>query len=229
MAGLGVGMTVVTARRGDSVAVPATFGYFTALQVAGYRVLGACGTPSNELVTFLSLLHIAFQPFFVNAFMMARVGAPRHPAGRAAVFVACGLAAVAMLLRLYPFAWAGSCIPGSVMCGDMLCTSAGAWHIAWSAPLNDLFQWREPVLGLRFGWAAYLLSVFVLPVFYGAWPFVVFHALAGPVFAMLTTTDLNEAPAIWCLFSIGIIAAGLSPWLRRRLSPNGGRGQRLQA
>lgn len=226
MAAAGTALTVATARRGDPPAIPAMFGYFTLMQLlqgAGYRVLGACGSPANEVVTFLSLLHVAFQPFFINAFAMELTGAPRRPVWRAAVFVVCGAAAAAMLLRLHPFAWAGSCAPGSVMCGTTLCTSAGDWHIAWSAPLNALFDWRAA--GVGSGWAAYVLAAFVMPLFYGAWRFVLFHALAGPGLAVLTTTNPNEMPAVWCLFSIGIIAAGLSPWFRGTLSAPGGWGR----
>jgi hypothetical protein len=232
MVGAGTALTVATARRGEPAAVPAAFGYFTLmelLQGAGYRVIGACGTPANEVVTFLSLLHITFQPFFINAFAMELAGGPRHPARRAAVFVACGVAAVAMLLRLYPFTWAGACAPGSVMCGAALCTAPGDWHIAWSAPLNALFEWRLPVLHLHMGWTAYLLTVFVMPLVYGAWRFVLFHALVGPVLAALLTSNPNEMPAIWCLFSVGILAAGLSPWFRAQLSAPGGWGRRPEA
>lgn len=232
MVGVGAAMTVVTARRGDPVAVPVAFGYFSvmeALQGAGYRVLDACGTPANEIVTYLSLLHIVFQPFFINGFAMALAGAPRHPALRVAVFTACGVAAVTMLLRIYPFAWAAACAPGMVMCGPMLCTTAGDWHIAWNAPLNALFTWTLPVVGFGMGWTGYILTVFVLPVCYGAWRFALFHFAVGPVLASLLTSNPNEMPAIWCLFSVGILAIGVSPWLRAHLSAPGGWGSRAVA
>jgi hypothetical protein len=232
MVGAGAAMAFVTARRGEPVAIPAAFGYFTlmeALQGAGYRVLDACGTPANEVVTFLSILHIVFQPFFINAFAMELVGRRPGPALRAAVFTACGVASVTMLLRLYPFAWAGACEPGSVICGSVLCTTAGDWHIAWSAPLNDLFTWQIPVTDTPMGWTSYLVTVFGLPLLYGAWRFVLFHAAAGPILATLLTTNPNEMPAIWCLFSIALVAAGLSPWIRARLSAPGGWGRRAMA
>jgi hypothetical protein len=44
--------------------------YFTimeALQVAGYLVVDKCHFPSNQIITFLSYLHIAFQPIMLNA------------------------------------------------------------------------------------------------------------------------------------------------------------------
>jgi hypothetical protein len=53
---------------------------------------------------------------------------------------------------------------------------------------------------------------------YGAWRFVLFHALIGPLLARQLTSDANETPAIWCLFSVGILLIVLAPPLRRFLS-----------
>ena len=78
-------------------------------------------------------------------------------------------------------------------------------------PLNDLPR----SLGLTtVQFPAYLLAVFVLPLAYGAWRFVLFHALAGPILAGTLTDNPLEMPAIWCLFSIGIILIALSPGIR---------------
>ena len=60
----------------------------------------------------------------------------------------------------------------------------------------------------------YLAAVFVLPLVYGAWRFVVFHAVCGPLLARALTDNPNEMPAIWCLFSIGLLLVGLSPMIR---------------
>jgi uncharacterized membrane protein YjjP (DUF1212 family) len=62
-----------------------------------------------------------------------------------------------------------------------------------------------------------VLAAFAVPLFYGAWRFVLFHAVAGPLLALLLTGNQNEAPAIWCLFSIGIILIAISPPIRRRI------------
>ena len=66
------------------------------------------------------------------------------------------------------------------------------------------------------GFPTYLLVAFLLPLAYGAWRLVVFHALAGPILASALTDNPNEMPAIWCLFSIGILLIGLSPMIRHR-------------
>lgn len=205
MAGAGAATTFATARRGDPVAVPVAFGYFTAmeaLQGAGDRVLYACGTPANEVVTFLSILHIVVEPFFIDAFEVEFVARRLGPSKRAAVISACGVASVTMLLGLYPFAWAAACEPGSVICVSMHCTTAGDWHVAWSAPLNDLFTWQMPFLGTHMGWTGYHVTAFGLPLLNGASRYVVFPAGAGPVLGTSLTTNPNEMLAIWCLFSI---------------------------
>jgi len=74
MVGIGAVATVVTMRRGEPAAIPATLGFFTvmeALQVGGYAVLDQCGSRVNQADTLLSFLHIALQPLFINAFAMA--------------------------------------------------------------------------------------------------------------------------------------------------------------
>jgi len=222
MVGAGAAATLVTLKRGDPVAFPLTLGYFTlmeALQFAGYLTLDRCGTPANETVTFLSVLHIVFQPLVINAFAMALLPRPPGRAVQAAVYGLCALAAVGMLLQLHPFAWAGRCVPGAILCGERLCTVSGSWHIAWEVPYNGLLAGVDRLTGLAWGFHGYMLAVFLLPLVYGAWRFVLFHALAGPVLAGQLTSNPNEVPAVWCLFSIAIVLIALSPAVRRRFMP----------
>lgn len=121
-----------------------------------------------------------------------------------------------MLVQLYPFGWAGTCRSGDSLCGTSLCTVSGDWHIGWQIPYNGLMIPVDRFMGTSASFPTYLLSAFIVPLFYGAWRFVIFHALLGPVFAMLVTDNPHEMPAIWCLFSVGILLIGLSPWLWRR-------------
>ncbi|NEO26983.1 MAG: hypothetical protein F6K03_08820, partial [Kamptonema sp. SIO4C4] len=60
----------------------------------------------------------------------------------------------------------------------------------------------------------YFFAVFLLPIVYGAWRLALFHLLAGPVAARMLTSNPSEMPAIWCLFSIGIVLIALSPPIR---------------
>jgi hypothetical protein len=61
----------------------------------------------------------------------------------------------------------------------------------------------------------YLFVVFVVPVIYGSWRFTLFHFVTGPAAAYLTTRNPNEFPAVWCLFSLGLLLVVMTP-LRRQ-------------
>jgi hypothetical protein len=152
---------------------------------------------------------------------MALIGAGVTPKMRRAVYALSALATVLLFARLVPFGWTAPCAPGQVLCGPNWCTVSGTWHLGWQVPYFDTWA---PLLGAwlnsAFDFPAYLLAVFVLPLVYGAWRWALFHALFGPGLAMLLTDNPNEMPAIWCLFSIGLAFVGLSPLVRRRLSPS---------
>jgi hypothetical protein len=206
--------------RDEAPAIWVTLGYFTAmeaLQVAGYGVLDACGTPANRAVTGLSYLHIVFQPFFINAFAMALVPAPVRRRVRVWVVAFCALSAAVMLAQFVPNPAFGSCVPGAPLCGEMLCTVSGTWHIAWLVPYNGLLVPIDQGLGMNWGFPTYLLAAFGLPLVYGAWRFVLLHLFAGPVLAHALTDNPNEMPAVWCLFSIAILLVALSPAVRSRV------------
>jgi hypothetical protein len=226
MVAAGAAGTVITLRRGEPTAIWLTLAFFTvmeALQAGGYAVIDQCGSPANRWVTILSYLHIAAQPLFVNAFAMTIAPVRVSARMRRRVFALAGAASAVLVLRLVPLGAVGACAPGEILCGPAWCTRAGEWHIAWDVPLNGL----PAHFGIPGQFPSYLLAVFLLPLFYGAWRFVAFHALAGPVLAMLSTSDPNEMPAIWCLFSIGILAVSLSPVIRYRvMGAAGGRPRR---
>ncbi|EEW25412.1 DUF5765 domain-containing protein [Rhodobacter ferrooxidans] len=221
MVAAGAVATAISIRRGDPVAMPLALAYFTfmeALQVGGYMVINQCGSPVNQSLTLLSILHIVFQPLFINAFAMELVPREVKLRVRMAVFIGCALSSVIMLLQLYPFDWAGVCAPGSILCGKILCTVSGVWHQAWDVPYNGLLVPLENLLGTTLGFPSYMIAAFVLPLLYGAWRFALFQFLMGPVLAGQLTTAPNEVPAIWCLFSIGLALVSLSPAIRQRMT-----------
>ncbi|MFY0690522.1 MAG: hypothetical protein JXR14_01215 [Paracoccaceae bacterium] len=221
MVGLGAGATGLLIRRGEPPAIWLTLGFFTvmeALQVAGYGVLDQCGTPANRSVTLLSYLHIVLQPLFINAFALELVPPEVKRKARAPAYAVACLASLVMVVQILPVEAFGPCRPGSPLCAETLCTVSGTWHIAWNIPYNGLLLPLEDWMGYHPGFPAYMVSVFVVPLFYGAWRFVLFHALAGPVLASLLTQNPNEMPAIWCLFSIGILLMGLSSTIRYHVS-----------
>lgn len=213
MVAIGGGATAVTWLRGDPKAIWITMGYFTVmegLQAVGYSYVDQCGMPENRAITLLSYLHIAFQPLFINAFAMAIAPQPVPLRMQRWIYGLSALATAALLIRLVPVQALGPCQPGDILCGASYCLISGNWHIGWEVPMNDL--WRA--LGLPLQFPLYMAAAFLLPLLYGAWRFVAFNALAGPVLARFLTDNPNEMPAIWCLFSIGVLLIGLSPLVR---------------
>jgi hypothetical protein len=219
MAGAGSIVTGFAIVRGVPKGIWVPVAYFTAmegLQAAGYAVVGQCDSTSNQTITLLSYLHIVFQPFFVNAFAMELVPGSVRARLQRIVYALCGVSAAVMLFQLVPLDWAGVCRPGDPLCGAVLCLQSGNWHIAWSIPYNGLLRPLEDMTGIHSGFPTYMLTVFALPLLYGAWKFVVFHAVAGPFLAWQLTGNPNEMPAVWCLFSIGLLLIGMSPLIRRK-------------
>ena len=220
MVAMGGAAVAVTAMRGEPKAIWITVAFFTVmegLQAAGYAVVDECSNPANRSITMLSYLHIAFQPLFINAFAMAIAPFPVPKWQRRRVYGIAALATGFMLLKLVPLQAFGPCTPGSPMCGVQTCLISGDWHIGWILPLNGFMEGIGSASSFHVWFPAYLLAVFVLPLWYGAWRFALFHILFGPLFAFTLTTNLNELPAIWCLFSVGIILVSLSPFIRVRV------------
>lgn len=211
---IGGGASVLARRRGAPTAIWVSLAFFAsmeALQAAGYLVINACGTPANQIITFLSFLHIAIQPAFINAISLELISGDVRRRIRFWVYLVCALSSALTLAQLLPLDWAGSCRIPETMCAKTLCTRSGDWHIAWDIPLNGLGTWLDDFLGANWGLTYYMLAVFVMPVIYGSWRFTLFHLLLGPVFANALTTQNNEVPAIWCLFSIGIVVLAFTP------------------
>jgi hypothetical protein len=83
------------------------------------------------------------------------------------------------------------------MCSHTItCAYTGQWHIGWNVLLN----------GFNERWVWYIFAAFLVPIVYGSWKWSTYHYFVGPFAAALTTTDINERPAVWCLFSTCIIA-----------------------
>lgn len=193
------------------------FALMELLQAVSYRVVGQCDSGLNQLLTLLGYLHITFQPFFINAVALHFL--PAQAARKVApwVYLACFIGAIGMLVQLYPFGWAGHCTTGRPLCGDILCTVSGEWHIAWLLPLNGIGNGMTSSTYLGYGFLSYALNAFYLPALVGSWRFILFTYVAGPLLASATTGNINEWPAIWCLFSIGLLLVVMITPLRRYL------------
>ncbi|PSN19490.1 hypothetical protein C7271_07095, partial [filamentous cyanobacterium CCP5] len=73
LATLGFASTAYVAIKGEDPKLWVPLVYFSlmeALQAATYTVIDRCGLPLNQVLTLLGYVHIAFQPFFINACSM---------------------------------------------------------------------------------------------------------------------------------------------------------------
>jgi hypothetical protein len=61
----------------------------------------------------------------------------------------------------------------------------------------------------------YVVVGFLVPLVYGSWRFTFFHIVTGPTAAYLTTSNPNEWPAVWCLYSVGLVLVAMLGPLRR--------------
>jgi phage shock protein PspC (stress-responsive transcriptional regulator) len=145
---------------------------------------------------------------------------PQTVKSRAKVWVygVCAGSTAIMLLQLLPLSAWGSCSPGSALCAERWCTVSGDRHIAWDVRYNGLLLPVERFFGIYPGFPTYMIAAFALPLIYGAWRFVLVHAFAEPILATALTSNPNEMPAIWCLFSIAILLISLSSPVRRGLT-----------
>ncbi len=211
LAVVGFAGTAYAAYKKEPLALWLCLGYFTlmeALQAYTYSVIGNCTAPGNQVATLLGYLHVTFQPFFINAVSLYFIAPAVAKKVAPWAYTLCFAAAIVMLIKLYPFDWAGHCTPGSrPMCGELLCSVHGNWHIAWEVPVNDIWS----------NFSAYFAVGFILPLLYGSWRFTLYHVLAGPLLARLTTDNLNEWPAVWCLLSIGFMLIVVKTPIRRIL------------
>jgi hypothetical protein len=197
-------------RQGESRALCSALAYFALmelLQAYTYTVIDQCWNPNNQIATFLGYMHIAFQPFFVNAVALHFIPQPVAKRIAALVYLLCFAAAVIFMLRIYPFSGSLFCFEKTYhlilsnlnftmpFCGETICSTSGEWHIAWAIPANGSIAMAN----------AYVYAAFLLPLLYGSWKLVLYHFISGPLLAFLTTNNMNEWAAVWCLYSIGLL------------------------
>ena len=219
----GISTSAYCYRKGEPKALCATLVYFSlmeVLQAYTYTVIGDCANRGNQIATMLGYMHIAFQPFFINAASMYFL--PDEVRRRISKYVygLCFVIAALGLLRMYPFAdlpycyqlrygiiFCDTCSLTPPFCGKEWCSYPGSWHIAWAAPLKSSV-WMDN---------AYLTGVFLLPLICGSWKMTAYQALTGPLLALLTSNSANEWIAVWCLYSVAIFSIVAVPPLRKYL------------
>lgn len=217
IAGIGFATTGYAVYKKDPPAIWIPLTYFSLmelLQAYTYTVIDDCSHVGNQLATILGYIHIAFQPFFGNLMSLYFVPEKVRKRWSVAAYATCFIAAVIMLLQLYPYQGLERCSEGTFMnvCGSLLCSFSGNWHIAWSVPYVSFDIFSVPINGIFYG-----IAMFFLPLLYGSWKFTLYHLLMGPLLSALTTNSPNERAAVWCLLSIGflliVIKTPLRNWL----------------
>ncbi len=187
-------------RKGEPKEVYLPTAYFVcmeALQAVTYIVVGQCGTTMNTLLTHLAVVHISFQPVFINMLGMEFIDKAVKQRIQKWVYLFAGIVGLLCIARLLPVSALGQCELGTPLCSHVeTCAYRGHWHIGWHVLLN----------GFNERWVFYLVAAFLLPIAYGSWKWSAYHFFVGPFLAALTTADVNERPAVWCLFSTCIIA-----------------------
>ncbi len=197
-------------------------GFFTLmelLQAASYIWLNRCDMSGNVILTYLSLLHIAFQVPTLSAVMLSYVSKNVRKKWYKPVMTISFVSTALMMTKLLaplmatvPLEW--MCNTADPLCGIKACTYKGDWHLAWSAPL----------LAFDSQFLSYFLPVFILPFFYGSWRVALYLFVTGPLLMGFTTNNGDEAPAIWCLFSVIIlpllILSPLRSWFETPLRKN---------
>lgn len=220
-------------KKGESKALCGALAYFSLmelLQAYTYTVVDQCFNPKNQVATFLGYMHIAFQPFFVNAVAMYFIPEKVRQRIAPTVYSLCFAAAVVFMMRIYPFDWIDYCYDKSYrfflnsdikfnmpFCGKQICSTSGDWHIAWQIPANASLAMIN----------AYAYAAFLLPLLYGSWKQVLYHIITGPFLAFLSTGNMNEWAAVWCLYSIGLLLIIIKTPIRNYLHVNSWYGLRF--
>ena len=216
LATVGLGSTAYVAYKGEDRGLWMPLGYFALmemLQAFTYAKIDQCSDPWNQIFTLFGYLHIAFQPFFINMVAMHFAGKAVQEKLAPLVYTVCFIGSILMLIKMYPFSWAGTCHTGPYgpLCSEILCSTHGSWHIAWNIPLNNIAV---------IGYVGYGFPAFILPLLYGSWRFTIYQIIAGPLLARMTTNNMNEWPAVWCLFSIALLLAVIKTPVRKHLYVN---------
>jgi len=172
------------------------------LQALTYLVVNDPSSAWNQWAARAAIIHISFQPIFINMLGMHFIDKKVRHRIKKWVYAFTFMIAAFNLSRMIPpgtgfFEFWGACDVNTALCSTTttFCFK-GEWHIGWQVVMN----------AFNGHWEWYIFAAFGLPVLYGSWRWSLYHALVGPILASLTTSNIHERPAVWCLLSTMIIA-----------------------
>lgn len=193
-------------------------GYFAIMeffQVFGYLTLFQTGF-LNQLSAYLIYIHISIQPFFILLFPLSMIPKKRRTYWLKIVALFSAVTSVFLLARLIitphlTECFKHYCTPMSstkdltnlhslthltIGCSNQqFLTYQGSWHIAWQWVLNACASFSF----------LYTITVFILPIFFGAYRTLIYYTLCGPILSLFLTHNPDEWSAIWCLFSVAVM------------------------
>lgn len=228
MAVAGFGVTAYVAWKKEPAALWLTLGFFSSMeliQALSYPVIGQCGAPANKALSIASFVHVALQPFFFNLLALYFIPDDVRRRIQKTVYALCAVAAALTFWQMLPSETYGTCSEHRAMCGAQFCTLPGNWHLAWEFPFNgwgngfaEHSNWFIRLFPNAL--VAYSLAVFVMPLIYGSWKMAIYQYVMGPVIVSQLTNNIDEAPAIWCLMSVGIAFLVVATPLRGAMRVN---------
>lgn len=181
----------------------AYFALMETIQAAQYAVLAPnidgeeCKLWENRWLTYAGMVHLCFQPFFSNLFLMQFMTKAQKSHMRL-ILTLCLFGGVSMMNRFFVSDVDVKCTLGvEPLCGPRTCSFQGDTHVAWQMPLQHCDQdYFTPGFQMHF-------FLFFLPIFaMGMWRHSLYLLLTGPILGRLLTHHHDEIPAIWCFFSI---------------------------
>lgn len=180
------------------------FATMEGLQFFQYIWIDQCDSVINQVLTWLGLLHICFQPFFTHLMTSTLVTSEEDKNKFKAVLGLCLITGVWLLFKAALAPWApddiGLCPSTEWLRGDKVCTLSGLYHLAWSVPMHPPTYFVASASSHSFAmFAPFLLfghKIFTIGL-------ILF--LTGPILSSLITPSLLEQASIWCFFSIAQI------------------------
>jgi len=182
-----------------------------------------CQTQANRFLTWVGLLHIAFQPYYSAHLSCAFVKSEANQAQFKLVHKLQLIGGCLILCRywvtlipaetfeaygistIYAFDKATAApMTAEWLSGPTLCTYKGFKHLAWSIPFAPV-SYYMPSMGLH----SFLMFMPFFAMDHGGWKRNIGNWVAGvilfvsgPVLGDMLTPNKHEAASIWCFFSI---------------------------